>query len=118
MSIREDSDNEPNEILSSYILSTSTAGWNQIQWEYDLTEHDVFYLSLAPSVNYAVSLDTNSVNRNGYGLWTTSGNPPSSYWQKWESNIAIEIFVGYSEVNSLSKINLTSSSAKMCRRRF
>jgi len=78
----------------------------------------VFYLSLAPSLNYAVSMDTNSVNRNGYGLWTTSGNPPSSYWRKWEKNIAIEIFVGYSVVNGLSKLNLPSTSRKVFRRGY
>jgi len=64
----------------------------------------------------AVGLDTNSVNRNGYGLWTTSGNPPSAYWRKWEKNIAIEIFVGYSMVSGLSKLNLPSTSRKVLQR--
>jgi hypothetical protein len=118
LSIRDDNDNEPNEIIGSYLFSTSTTGWNQIKWEYDLTEHDVFYISLAPSVNYAVSLDTNSVNQNGYGLWYVASNPPSYSWKELDNNIAVEIFVGYSLVNNLSKLNQSSSSTKMCRHRY
>jgi hypothetical protein len=115
LSIRDDIDDHPNEILESYLFITSNSGWNQISWEFDLTEHDVFYISTAPSVNYAVSLDTNSVVRNGYGLWRTSGNPPSSYWREMNNNLGIEIYVGYSIVNGVSKIN---SSAKLCRKRY
>jgi hypothetical protein len=118
LSIRDDNENEPNETLASYLLSTSSTGWNQFTWGYDLTDNDIFYISVAPSINYAVSLDTNSVERNGYGLWYSTGNPPSSYWRKWDDNIAIEVFIGYSMVNSLAKLYPKSSSAKMCRRRL
>jgi len=115
MSIRSNNNDEPDEILGSYLLETETTGWNQFTWEYDLTEHNVFYITVGPSVHYAVGLDTNSVNRNGYGLWTTSANPPTSYWNEWNSNIAIEVFVGYSLINGLAKLN---PAAKLCRRRY
>jgi hypothetical protein len=112
--LMDDNDGEPNNHLSSNTISSAVQGWNQIDWTYNLTDQETFYISLAPGLDYAVGLDTNSVSRNGFGHWYSSGNPPSSFWREWDSNIAIEIYVGYSIMSGFAKLN---AGAKLCRRR-
>ena len=113
--LMDDNDNEPNENIGSNMISGATSGWNQIEWEHDLTDYDVFYLSIAPTTDWSVGLDTNSVTRNGYGRWYSSGNPPQAFWREWDNNIAFEIYVGYSVVSGFARLN---PEAKLCRRKY
>ena len=114
MGLLDDNSDEPGNYLSTNTISSAVQGWNQINWNYNLTDHETFYLSVAPSLDYAVGLDTNSVQRNGMGRWYSSGNPPNSYWRELGNNIAIEIYVGYSVASGFGKLN---PEAKLCRKR-
>ena len=59
-SIYSDLNNEPNEILLSSSGNNIITGWNTFDVDYDGTNHPVFYISVPPSSNYAVSIDNNS----------------------------------------------------------
>ena len=96
ISIYGGDDNEPGELLhTTNTINISTTGWNTYDLEYDLTNHDVFYISVPPSQNYAISIDNNSAILNGYVYESVSSNPPREGWVKENLNYAIEVFLEY-----------------------
>jgi hypothetical protein len=103
--LSDDQNDEPNSSLMSESFDISSTGWNVFDFDYDLTDHDIFYISVGTSINYAVSIDTNSTILNGYAHWYAMTTPPLNYWNTQERNYGIEAFIEYStnEAMKLSK---------------
>ena len=80
--------------MSSGNNITST-GWNTFDLEYDVTNHPIFYISVPPSQNYAVSIDNNSTILNGYWYEYVTSNPPREGWVKRDLNYALEVYLEY-----------------------
>jgi len=96
ITIYDDENNWPNNALHMFTGNNiSSSGWNTYDLEYDLTNHDVFYLTVPPSQIYAISIDDNSTVLNGYWYESVSSNPPREGWVKRDLNYAIEVYLEY-----------------------
>jgi len=101
--LSNDENDEPKNSLMFDSFDISSTRWNVFDFEYDLTDQDIFYITVGTSINYAVSIDTNSTILNGYAHWYAMTTPPSNYWKTQERNYGIEVFVEYSTNEAMDK---------------
>ena len=101
--LSDDQNDEPKDNLMSDSFDISSAGWNVFDFENDLTDHEIFYISVGTSINYAVSIDTNSTILNGYAHWYAMTTPLLDYWKTQERNYGMEVFVEYSTNEAMNK---------------
>lgn len=95
-SVYSDNDNKPfNKLFTSNSYNISNTGWNVFDLEYDLAGHPVFYISVPPGSQYAVSTDNNSESLNGYRYEYVSSNPPREGWVAENINYAIDVYIDY-----------------------
>ena len=95
-SIYGDDNNEPlNKLFTSNSYSISDTGWTVFELECDITSHPIFYISVPPSENYAVSTDNNSATLNGFRYEYVTSNPIREGWVAVNINYAIDVFIEY-----------------------
>jgi len=96
ITIYDDDSDAPGIVLHSVDFENITVtGWNELTVDYDLGFENKFYISVPPSIDYAIGVDNNSSSNAGMHYFYTSSNPPREGWAESGKNYGIKVYVEY-----------------------